>query len=180
MTGWLPNSSVDGQAVSDEQEAQLLELYSQMIRVAYARVRNKSDAHDVVQEAWVHMLANRDSLREENKLLAWAKTITRNIAFNVNKRAVRVQPGRVDEDARADVYARAEAELLMEISELLASLDPPARTLILYKFYYGFKDQEIADAMNLPLGTVKAKIHRTRERLRRWTAAAASAPLDES
>ena len=148
-----------------EQEAALRELYSHMIRVAYSNVRNKSDAHDVVQEAWVRMLSHQDSLREGCKLTAWAKTITRNIAVNVNKVAGRTQPCEIRETGER--YAcSSEAELLLEISELLGGLDPTTRTLILYKFYYGFKDREIADALNMPVGTVKAKIHRTRERLR--------------
>jgi RNA polymerase sigma-70 factor (ECF subfamily) len=147
-------------------------LYNQMIRVANSRVRNKSDAHDVVQEAWVRMLSKHNTLREESKLVPWAKTITRNVASNVNKGAVRSQPCDWNDEHQKDPAAAAEAGLMLEISELLGSLDVHSRTMILYKFYYGFKDQEIADAMNMPVGTVKAKIHRTRERLRRWMGAA--------
>jgi len=55
----------------------------------------------------------------------------------------------------------------MEISELLGQLEPAARTLFLYKYYYGLKDREIASAMSMPVGTVKAKIHRARERLKK-------------
>jgi len=153
-----------------EREADLVELYNQMIRVAYASVHNKSDAHDVVQEAWLKMLVSRESLREENKLVAWAKAITRNVASNANRLAVRVQPYE-QIDAEADGNAgsvRTEAEIMLEISELLGAMDPATRTLMLYKFYYGFKDQEIADALSMPVGTVKARIHRAREKLRAW------------
>lgn len=149
-------------------EAELVELYNQMIRVAYANVYNKSDALDVVQEAWVKMLAKRSTLREADKFTAWAKTITRNVAVNVNRHAARIQLRSYDEfppkaGTRSD---RTEAELIVEISELLGQLDPAARTLFLYKYYYGLKDQEIAAAMSMPVGTVKAKIHRARLRLR--------------
>jgi len=74
-------------------------------------------------------------------------------------------------DAEADGNAgstRTEAEIMLEISELLGAMDPATRTLMLYKFYYGFKDQEIADALSMPVGTVKARIHRAREKLRAW------------
>jgi len=151
-------------------EADLVDLYNQMVRVAYASVHNKSDAHDVVQEAWLKMLVSRDSLREANKLVAWAKAITRNVAFNANRFAVRVLPYE-QIDAEADGHAgstRTEAEIMLEISELLGAMDPATRTLMLYKFYYGFKDQEIADALSVPVGTVKARIHRAREKLRAW------------
>lgn len=152
----------------EQYEVLLRDLYNQMIRVAYSKVRNKSDAHDVVQEAWVRMLSKRDTLREENKLWAWAKTITVNVAYNVNKHYGRCSEGWFEPQEPSSPL-RTEAELMLEISELLGSLDPRSRTMMLYKFYYGFKDQEIADAMNLPVGTVKARIHRSRERLKHWT-----------
>src|SRR5690606_16335399 len=78
--------------VTEETEAELLELYNEMFRVAYANVYNKSDAHDVVQEAWVRILQKRDTLRESTKLAAWAKTITRNLAINCNRSAARTRP----------------------------------------------------------------------------------------
>ncbi len=165
----IPDHS-DGNTDQAKREADLIELYNQMIRVAYASVHNKSDAHDVVQEAWLKMLLSRDSLREENKLLAWAKAITRNVASNVNRIAGRMLPfEQIHEEPEAySANNRPEADIMLEISELLGAMDPTTRTLMLYKFYYGFKDQEIADAMGMPIGTVKAKIHRTREKLRAW------------
>jgi RNA polymerase sigma-70 factor (ECF subfamily) len=147
-------------------EAELVELYNQMIRVAYANVYNKSDALDVVQEAWVKMLAKRATLRESDKLAAWAKVITRNVAVNVNRSAARIRSWDGDFMPAAEREARTQ-ELMMEIRELLGQLEPAARTLFLYKYYYGLKDQEIAHAMSMPVGTVKAKIHRARERLKK-------------
>ncbi|CAG5091819.1 RNA polymerase, sigma-24 subunit, ECF subfamily [Thermobacillus xylanilyticus] len=151
-----------------QKEAELVELYNQMIRVAYANVYNKSDALDVVQEAWVKMLAKRATLRESDKLAAWAKVITRNVAVNVNRVAARTRTWD-DADLMRAAGERADRaeELMMEISELLGQLEPAARTLFLYKYYYGLKDQEIANAMSMPVGTVKAKIHRARERLKK-------------
>jgi len=153
----------DGQLsglLDPRKEAELAQLYNQMIRVAYANVYNKSDALDVVQEAWVKMLAKRGTLRESDKLAAWAKVITRNVAVNVNRVAARTRTWDDADFMRAagDREQRTE-ELMMEISELLGQLEPAARTLFLYKYYYGLKDQEIANAM--------AKIHRARERLKK-------------
>lgn len=156
-----------GMSLPEREEKELRELYAQMIQVAYKRVNNKSDVHDAVQDAWVNMLSKRGTLRERGKLSAWAKAITANVALNMNRRSRRgaIAAGRCA-DRERDRHADEEAQLMLEISELLGALDPTSRTLLLYKFYYGFKDQEIADALNVPLGTVKARIHRTREKLR--------------
>ncbi|MBW7457512.1 RNA polymerase sigma factor [Paenibacillus sepulcri] len=140
-----------------------------MIRVAYSKVINKSDAQDAVQEAWVSILTKQDTLREQSKLYSWAKTITANAAININRQAKRSQGYGWTEaqEEQAQAGYQDEAGLQFEISELLALLDPRSRTMLLYKFYYGFKDQEIADAMNVPLGTVKARIHRSKLQLKK-------------
>ena len=50
---------------SPSSEDKLRELYNQMIRVAYSKVYNKSDAQDAVQEAWVQILTKHHTLREK-------------------------------------------------------------------------------------------------------------------
>ncbi|RXZ84211.1 RNA polymerase sigma factor [Paenibacillaceae bacterium] len=171
MSSWLSQGSERPDIDPERYEELLRDLYNQMIRVAFSRVKNKSDAYDVVQDAWVRILMKHDSLREENKLEAWAKKITANVAHNVNRKYSTNQTTSEWCDLQADcLTVPSEAELMMEISELLGALDPRSRTMILYKFYYGFKDQEIADVMNMPVGTVKARIHRSRERLKQSNA----------
>ena len=57
---------------------------------------------------------------------------------------------------------------MLEINGLLDTLHPRTRALLLYKFYYGYRDQEIAAAMQVPIGTIKARLHRTKRRLKQW------------
>ncbi|WP_274652417.1 RNA polymerase sigma factor [Paenibacillus humicola] len=157
-----------GDSVQDQQrEEKLLELYSQMIRVAYSKCRNKSDAQDAVQEAWVRILMKQDTLREQSKLSSWAKTITANVAININRQTMRAQASRLFDPA-GETAGGGETALMLEIAELLSQLDSRSRTMLLYKFYYGFKDQEIADRMHIPVGTVKARIHRSKVQLKQW------------
>ncbi|MBP3962226.1 RNA polymerase sigma factor [Paenibacillus lignilyticus] len=149
-------------------EDKLLELYKEMIHVAYGKVHNKSDAQDAVQEAWVRMLTKQGTLRERSKLFSWAKVITSNIALNLNKKAARMRPSNEMESIcrSQDAGYRDEAAVMLEINELLDMLDPASRAMLLYKFYYGFKDAEIAAVMQVPVGTIKARIHRTKRYLR--------------
>ncbi|QHT63826.1 RNA polymerase sigma factor [Paenibacillus lycopersici] len=149
-------------------EGKLLQLYNEMIAVARSNVYNKSDAQDAVQEAWVRMLANRGSLREADKLNAWAKVITANAARSINLRAKRIYPVDASEFADNAGTSRDEQAIMLEIRELLESVDPRTRALLLYKFYFGYKDQEIAEAWKLPVGTIKARIHRAKRRLQQW------------
>lgn len=148
------------------EEEMVNELYRQMLKVAKHKLHDKSDAVDVVQEAWVRILEHRDSLRESDKLIPWAKTIAANLASNAN-RARRLMTI-YDHAARYESVrdSASQPELLAELSDALGRMDPVARTLLLYKFYYGFKDEEIAAAFHVPVGTVKARIHRSKARLK--------------
>ena len=161
---FLRNSELPSDFVSEEEL--LAELYRQMLKVARYKLRNKHDAGDIVQEAWVRILEHRHTLRESAKLIPWAKRIASNLASNAN-RARRMQ---LTSDKLSQYMSSPEAlsqpELVAELSDLLGRLDPEARTLLLYKFYYGFKDDEIAAALSVPVGTIKARIHRSKARLR--------------
>ncbi|MFC4599604.1 RNA polymerase sigma factor [Cohnella hongkongensis] len=144
----------------------LVELYSQMLKVVRHKLWHKSDAVDVVQEAWVRILEKRSTLRDKEKLIPWAKAIAYNLASNAN-RARRHETNYEDlENEIASPTFVFEPESMTELSDLLGRLDPSTRTLLLYKFYYGLKDAEIAAALDLPVGTVKARIHRGKARLR--------------
>lgn len=147
----------------------LNELYREMLRVARHRLHHKSDAVDVVQEAWVRILEKRDTLREDGKIIPWAKTIAANLALNAN-RARRIKPVSLLCDTSSigepSTVRLSEPEVIAELSDVLGRLEPATRTLLLYKFYYGFKDDEIAAALRVPVGTVKARIHRGKARLK--------------
>jgi RNA polymerase sigma-70 factor (ECF subfamily) len=144
----------------------LNELYSQMLRVVLHKLWHKSDAGDVVQEAWVRILEKSSTLRHKDKLIPWAKAIASNLASNANRSR---RHERIYDHQENDITEAAfviEPESMMELSDLLGQLDPVTRTLLLYKFYYGLKDAEIAAALQLPVGTVKARIHRGKIRLK--------------
>lgn len=144
----------------------LSELYAQMLKVVRHKLWHKNDAGDVVQEAWVRILEKRATLRDKDKLIPWAKAIASNLASNANRARRHERNFAELENEIAGAMFSSEAESMVELSELLGQLDPVTRTLLLYKFYYGLKDAEIASALSLPVGTVKARIHRSKARLR--------------
>ncbi|WP_239614928.1 RNA polymerase sigma factor [Cohnella mopanensis] len=144
----------------------LCELYSQMLKVVRHKLWHKNDAGDVVQEAWVRILEKQSTLRHKDKLIPWAKAIAYNLASNANRARRHELIYDHSEHELADTKSVFDPVSMMELSDLLGQLDPVTRTLLLYKFYYGLKDAEIATALQLPVGTVKARIHRGKARLK--------------
>lgn len=154
-----------------ENEDELLNtLYKHMFIVAYARMKNKSDALDVVQEAWIKILQKLDTLKDPNKLIQWAKAIVANTAMNSLKRRTVDAVPLYDEhmsigDLGIDLHVE-EKLLKQTVYGSLAVLDDETRTMMICKFYYGWKDQQIAEVVEMPVGTVKARIHRAKKLLR--------------
>lgn len=147
-------------------------LYAEMFTVAYAKMKNKADALDVVQESWVKILKKIDTLRDEEKLVQWAKRIASNTANNVLRRKI-VQHEMVEERLVSAEKTDESVEyryLRGEIQKSISMLDAQTRSMLVYKYYYGWKDRQIAEKMGIPLGTVKARLHRGRLKLRIWLA----------
>lgn len=154
----------------DDQDEILDHLYKHMFMVAYAKMKNRSDALDIVQESWVKILIKLETLRDSKKLIQWSKVIVANTAMNALKkrsiRAVSLYDEHMSiEDLNLDLYM--EDKLLKQtLYESLALLDEDTRKMMICKFYYDWKDQQIAEIMEMPIGTVKARIHRAKVRLK--------------
>lgn len=160
---------LDGKLKGAYDEDELMNtLYTEMFIVAYSKMNNKADALDVVQESWVKILNNIDTLRDEDKLVQWAKRIASNTANNALRR--KKLNHEVYEERLLQLQKTEdplESRLLRgEIREGMNLLDADTRRMFVYKYYYGWKDRQIAEEMGYPLGTVKARLHRGKERLR--------------
>lgn len=154
-----------------EQDELMNELYKQMFIVAYSKMKNKSDALDIVQESWVKILRKIDTLKDREKLFQWAKAIVSNTAINYLKKKsmnheIFVCNERLEQAYSVNDDTIENRVILNEIYESMKKLDIDTRKMFIYKFSYGWKDQQIADEMKLPVGTIKARLHRGKEQLR--------------
>jgi RNA polymerase sigma-70 factor, ECF subfamily len=155
----------------------------------YARflTRNRAEAEDLVQEAYVRALAARDKLRAESNIKGWLFTILRNLWLNERKsRRVtsRVLDIEMDSEAASiasehsndshEIYVRkVEAA---RVRAAIRKLPIEYREIILLREYEDLSYQEIAKVLDCPLGTVMSRLARGRARLR----ALLEEPLKES
>jgi RNA polymerase sigma-70 factor (ECF subfamily) len=152
------------------------EAFSQLVRLsvdklfAIARLIliDPDRAHDATQEALI--LAWRDiaGLRDPDRFEAWLRRLLVNACYREAGRArrrwtmetdvVAIDPG--TPDASALVADRDELE------RGFRRLDPDQRIVLVLHYYVGLPMQETADALGLPLGTVKSRLHRATQALR--------------
>jgi RNA polymerase sigma-70 factor (ECF subfamily) len=191
---WAVLSAVSDSSVADraafdrmargDQDA-LGEIYDRHGRLVYSLafriVRDQADAEDVVQEvfsqAW-RQAARYDSSR--GTVLGWLLTLTRSRAIDrLRGRRSRPEPS-VDEgllNALPDPAAPADVQVAWaaQATQIRAALDGLSvlqRVAIELAFYEGLTHAEIADRLELPLGTVKTRIRQGLLKLRELLAGA--------
>ena len=170
------------------QEAAYRELIRRYERPIFAllfrMVRDRELAEDLAQETFVKALNAIDSYRPEFKFSSWIFKIANNAAIDHLRRreldtlsldgsphaetpeamqATALQIGARQESPLDTVEAK---ELGGAIEAAIGSLRPEYRSCILLRHVEGRAYEEIAEILNLPLGTVKTYIHRARNELR--------------
>ncbi|GHD45403.1 RNA polymerase sigma factor [Thalassobaculum fulvum] len=140
----------------------------------YARFlcRNAADADDLVQDTLVKAIARADQFRPEGDLRNWLFSILHNTFVSGTRTAER-RSRPLDICDNGDGFEpQPEQEVRLELRRVLAALDRlpvEQRSVIVLVSVEGMTTDEIADLMQLPVGTVRSRLARGREALRRLT-----------
>lgn len=152
--------------------------YHKVYQTAYFIVRDEHIAQDITQETFLKAFQNLDSLKEDHKLGAWLGTIATRTAIDYirkgkNRNDIPTEDVYIDIELTRSVpipTVEDEVELLLlkdEIREHIAKLQPPEyREVLVLKYIYELRDEEIARYLNESLSAVKSRLHRARKKLR--------------
>ena len=151
---------------------QLMSMNDNLERFAYSLTTNQDDALDLKQETYLKALSNREKYAEYTNLKAWLFTIMKNTFINNYRRAGREN---TTFDNTADLYylnnAKASSvptpESVISAEEIMREIDGLDEEFrIPFKMHQeGFKYKEIADELELKIGTVKSRIFFGRRKL---------------
>jgi len=167
----------DGKAYDE-----LISLYKDAVHgIIFRMVRNQQEAEDLTQEAFIKAYNSINSFNEEYAFSTWLfKIATNNCIDFFRKRKLRTQS--MDQSIRykddeikqeyPDPERTADKELLasektMLIRDAIEQLPEKYRTAIMLRHTEEKSYEEIAQLLELPLGTVKARIFRAREMLKK-------------
>jgi RNA polymerase sigma-70 factor, ECF subfamily len=164
-------------------ERDAMEYAPQLYSAALRMTRNPADAEDVVQETYLKAYRGYGSFEEGTNLKAWLYRILTNTYINKYRRTQRrpneVELGelqdlylykRLGEQSGASVSAESEALDMFvdeDIIEAIDSLPETFRLPVVYADVEGFSYKEIADILDIPIGTVMSRLHRGRKALQR-------------
>ncbi len=149
-------------------------LQANMLNFAYMLTSNQDDAYDLLQDTTLKVLDNEDKYTDNTNFKAWVFTIMRNIFINNYRRATRAATVVDSTDNLYHLNQSQESGLetpegTFSVNEITAAIDEfPDEYRIPFKMHVsGYKYNEIAETMNLPLGTVKSRIFQARHRLQK-------------
>ena len=156
--------------VSANFNSEIISLEPSHTRYAFSLTSNMEDAKDLVQETYFKALNNQDKFDEQTNIKAWMYTIMKNTFINDYRRRVKKQ-AIFNKDVQEFVLISRPAETspesdfnFRELTSMVNSLEPEFR--IPFQMHdSGYKYQEIADELGLHLGTVKSRIHFSRQKL---------------
>jgi RNA polymerase sigma-70 factor (ECF subfamily) len=156
-------------------------LYSAALRMT----RNPADAEDLVQETYLKAYRAFGSFKEGTNLKAWLYRILTNTFIN-SYRARKRRPEQTELDDVEDLYLfrrlggleavsagrSAEEEVLehfteSDVKDAVESLPEQFRLAVLLADVEGFSYKEIADILDIPIGTVMSRLHRGRKALQK-------------
>lgn len=153
-------------------ETKLLSIQRNLLNFAYTLTANRDDAYDLLQDTTLKALDNQEKYVDNVNFKGWMFTIMRNLFINKYRRDTR---SAVVVDSSDDLYLLNMSQdsgietpegsmSTKEIHSMLNSFAPDIREPFAL-FLAGYKYTEIAERMDLPLGTVKSRIFIARRKL---------------
>ena len=153
-------------------QSNLMGLQSNLLNFAYMLTSNRDDAYDLLQDTTLKALDNEEKYTEGTNLKGWLFTIMRNIFINNYRRISRAAT--IVETTDNQYLINLTAESATESPEGTFTANEITEAINAFSEDYrkpfsmhvaGYKYEEIAEEMGLPLGTVKSRIFSARKRL---------------
>ncbi|WP_064091704.1 RNA polymerase sigma factor SigW [Rossellomorea aquimaris] len=162
--------------------AELVELYKDKVfQICFRMIGNRHEAEDISQEAFIRAYINIETFNQNRKFSTWLFRIATNLCID------RIRKKKPDYYLDAEVagtegltmYSQVAADVQLPEDEVenlelqetiqteISKLPEKYRSVIVLKYIEELPLQEISEILDLPLGTVKTRVHRGREALRK-------------
>lgn len=156
---------------------------ARVFHLAKSLVRNRSDAADIAQEAFVRAFGNLKSYRAEGSFTAWIARIANNLAIDFLRRQRTQAPVEFNESLSESVTEEAQAGLLAsrvradpqssalrrelgaQLEAALAKLPEKHRTILVLREVDGLTYEELAQTLEIPVGTVMSRLFHARSKM---------------
>lgn len=143
--------------------------YEPLYRFAFGLSRSEADAADLTQRAFERFGEKADTLREREKTKTWLFTTLYRDFLQQKRHATRFPESELDESLDATIVELPRAEMMADANAAVAALkalEEPFRSALTLFYLQEHSYQEIAEILEVPIGTVMSRISRGKELLR--------------
>jgi RNA polymerase sigma-70 factor, ECF subfamily len=151
---------------------ELVDRYKDLVYALIARtVQDRSRAEDLAQDVFLRIHRGLPYFRGEARLSTWIYRIVANVCIQDAARPPSIslddRGGQHEQRASATDRRFGDLELKDRLEKAIARLPPNARLLVAAHYLEGVRYEDLAEALQLPLGTVKTQLYRAKQQLRR-------------
>lgn len=154
----------------------LNELYTRhsgmLLGYLHARTGNRQAAEELLQDVMLAAWKNAHKFEARSKVKTWLLVIARNRAINAHrKRRVPVMDLNAAFDLKSDDTSPVEAAMRSDrkdaVRQAITQLPQAQREVLVLVFYHQLTGPEVAEVLDISVGTVKSRLHRAKEMLKR-------------
>jgi RNA polymerase sigma-70 factor (ECF subfamily) len=123
------------------------------------------ETEDLVQETFLRLFRYREKYRPTGRFVGLLFVMARHAFADAQRAGMREARNICERAATTDMAAFDRTAVRMDMQEALAGLSEKLRIVVVLNAYQGMKLQEIADVLDIPVGTVKSRLHLAMYRL---------------
>jgi RNA polymerase sigma-70 factor (ECF subfamily) len=148
------------------------QFYERVRKFILATVRNESAADDLVQEAFIKIQENLDSVRDPAKISSWIFRVAHNLCqdhFRTLKKSAsheEIHEGLVNLQETPVQKKMEQGEMSQCVQDQLNLLPESMRSVLIFSDVMEFTQQEIAEILGLSVENVKVRLHRARKKFK--------------
>ncbi|MDQ8739460.1 sigma-70 family RNA polymerase sigma factor [Paenibacillus sp. LHD-38] len=136
-------------------------------RTAFVYVKNQEDALDIVQETAYRSFKSIKNLKEPKYLKTWLIRIAISCSIDILRKQNKVVHMKPEFETVISNDVEEDIPLAMSLQDLIDLLNEDEKNIILLKFYHDRTIKEIAETLEIPLGTAKTVLYRALKKLRK-------------
>ena len=148
--------------------AEIVHLHQSMVySLAYHSLENRALAEELTQEVFLSLHQNLNQMESIDHVRYWLRRVTANRCIDeVRRGKFRNGPGLYQVAEPVATQRFADPLMSRQLSDSLAALPATARVVTILRYQEDMEPQEIAEALQLPVATVKSRLHRALVMLR--------------
>jgi len=155
-------------AINGNKEALLKLIMSEKdnyYKLAYVYMKNEHDALDILQEMIIVLYKEIPKLKKLDSFYSWSKTILVNLCKNELSKRNKYEEIDLENISEENTFKESEDKIYLK--SLIENLNENQKEVIRLRYYLDYSYDEIATIMKIPLGTVKSRINKGINKIRK-------------